>query len=52
MMILWIMIIIRHGQPSVHKKWDKPTAILSGDAIFVLSQLLLDWFTNNNYPKV
>ena len=32
---------IRHGQPSVHKKWDEPTAILSGDAIFVLSQLLL-----------
>ena len=32
---------IRHGQLSVHKKWDEPTAILSGDAIFVLSQLLL-----------
>ena len=32
---------IRHGQPSVHIKWDEPTAILSGDAIFVLSQLLL-----------
>jgi geranylgeranyl diphosphate synthase type II len=32
---------IRHGQESVHKKWDISTAILSGDAIFVLSQLLL-----------
>ncbi|MBT3796248.1 MAG: polyprenyl synthetase family protein [Candidatus Marinimicrobia bacterium] len=31
----------RHGQESVHKKWDVSTAILTGDAIFVLSQLLL-----------
>ena len=31
----------RHNQPSVHKKWDESTAILSGDALFALSQLLL-----------
>ena len=31
----------RHSQPSVHKKWDESTAILSGDALFALSQLLL-----------
>tara|TARA_B100000579_G_C22826914_1_gene853674 strand:- start:1214 stop:2164 length:951 start_codon:yes stop_codon:yes gene_type:complete len=37
----------RHGKPTVHKKWDEPTAILSGDAIFVLSQLLL-----NGLPQI
>ncbi|MBC8175570.1 MAG: polyprenyl synthetase family protein [Candidatus Marinimicrobia bacterium] len=26
----------RHGQPTVHKKWDESTAILAGDAIFTL----------------
>ena len=31
----------RHGQPAVHKKWDDPIAILSGDTLFVLAQLLL-----------
>ena len=38
---------LRHGKPTVHKKWDEPTAILSGDAIFVLSQLLL-----NGLPQI
>ena len=38
---------VRHGKPTVHKKWDEPTAILSGDAIFVLSQLLL-----NGLPQI
>ena len=38
---------VRHGKPAVHKKWDEPTAILSGDAIFVLSQLLL-----NSLPQI
>ena len=31
----------RHGQSTVHKKWDDSTAILSGDGLFVLSQLIL-----------
>ncbi len=31
----------RHGQKTVHEKWDIPTAILSGDGLYVLSQLLL-----------
>ncbi|MFL3024851.1 MAG: polyprenyl synthetase family protein [Candidatus Neomarinimicrobiota bacterium] len=38
---------LRHGKPTVHKKWDEATAILSGDAIFVLSQLLL-----NGLPRI
>ena len=32
---------IRHGKPSVHNKWDDSTAILAGDGLFSLAQLLL-----------
>ena len=28
---------IRRGSPTVHKKWDEPTAILSGDAMMVMA---------------
>ncbi len=28
---------LRHGHPTVHKKWDDATAILSGDALLALS---------------
>ncbi len=31
----------RHGQDSVHTKWNDPTAILAGDGLFVLAQLAL-----------
>jgi geranylgeranyl diphosphate synthase type II len=27
----------RHGQPSVHEKWDEGVGILSGDALFVIA---------------
>ena len=29
----------RHGQPSVHYRWDTSTAILAGDGLFIFSQL-------------
>ena len=32
---------VRHGQPTVHNKWDIPTAILAGDGLFTLAQLAL-----------
>ena len=32
---------LRRGVPSVHKKWDESTAILSGDGLFVLSMMQL-----------
>ncbi|MBC8346619.1 MAG: polyprenyl synthetase family protein [Candidatus Marinimicrobia bacterium] len=32
---------VRHGQPSVHKKWDNASAILAGDGLFVLSHLIM-----------
>ncbi|GHT04138.1 isoprenyl synthetase [Bacteroidia bacterium] len=50
---------VRRGQPTVHKKWDENTAILSGDAMLILAyqyvaksahagaslQILLDLFS-------
>ena len=32
---------IRHGQPTIHSKWDASKAILAGDGIFTMAQLLL-----------
>ncbi len=36
----------RRGKPSVHKKWDKPTAILSGDVLFALAMKQLNEYGN------
>ena len=36
---------LRHGQKAVHKKWDESTAILTGDGLFAIAQILL-----NNLP--
>ena len=30
--------LVRHGQPTVQKKWDSATAILAGDGLFVEAQ--------------
>ena len=32
---------MRHAKPTVHQKWDNSVAILSGDGLFVLSQLVM-----------
>ena len=32
---------MRRNRPTVHKKWDKNTAILSGDAMLILSYKLM-----------
>jgi len=32
---------LRHGRPTVHKKWDENTAILSGDAMVIYSYELI-----------
>jgi geranylgeranyl diphosphate synthase type II len=32
---------VRRGRPTVHKKWDEETAILSGDAMLTTSTMLL-----------
>ena len=38
---------IRHGKQTVHNKWDNSTAILAGDGLFSLAQLLL-----TDLPKI
>lgn len=32
---------IRHGKETVHKKWDESTAILAGDGIYAIAQILI-----------
>lgn len=32
---------VRRGRPTVHKKWNEETAILSGDAMLTTSTMLL-----------
>jgi len=32
---------IRHGKATVHKKWDESTAILAGDGIYAIAQILI-----------
>ena len=40
--------IMRHGQPTVQQKWDIPTSILAGDAIFVESQRVIGKINTNS----
>jgi len=42
---------MRHGQPSVHYKWDIPTAILAGDGLFTLAQLSLVGLDNYIFQR-
>ena len=41
---------MRHGKPSVHSKWDKSTAILAGDGIFAIAQIILCGIPNRANP--
>lgn len=38
----------RRGNATVHKKWDEPTAILSGDVLFVLALKMLTKYKDQN----
>ncbi|TVR75318.1 MAG: polyprenyl synthetase family protein [Marinilabiliales bacterium] len=42
----------RRGRPTVHKKWDTNTAILSGDALVVLSFELISATGADKLPKL
>ena len=33
---------MRHSQKTIHHKWDVPTAILAGDGIYTIAQLILN----------
>ena len=43
---------VRRGKPTVHKKWDDNSAILSGDAMLILSYHLLAKSTDKNLKEV
>jgi geranylgeranyl diphosphate synthase type II len=42
----------RRGKPTVHKKWDEPTAILSGDNMLVKAYELLINYTGQNKDAI
>ena len=43
---------IRHGKDTIHEKWDESTAILSGDGIYVVSQLLISKIKTKTLPAI
>jgi geranylgeranyl diphosphate synthase type II len=43
---------VRRGQPTVHKKWDANTAILSGDSMLVLAYQRVAQCDNVHLPQV
>lgn len=43
---------IRRGQPTVHKKWDENTAILSGDAMMIIAQQMINKCPVEVLPKI
>ncbi|MCK4812370.1 MAG: polyprenyl synthetase family protein [Candidatus Marinimicrobia bacterium] len=42
--------LLRHGKETVHKKWNKNKAILSGDGLFTIALSQLNYYTYN--PKM
>ncbi len=43
---------LRRGQVSVHKKWNKNTAILSGDTMLILAYKMLDTYNSKIYKDL
>jgi len=43
---------LRHGKATVHKKWDESTAILAGDGIYAIAQILITKVTTNPLQAV
>ena len=44
--------LYRRGRPSVHEKWDTNSAILSGDAMLILSYKSLEIYKSDIYVKM
>jgi len=38
---------IRHGNQTIHEKWDPSTAILAGDGIYTIAQIILNEIPSN-----
>ena len=43
---------LRHGKATVHKKWDESTAILAGDGIYAIAQILITKVKSNPLKAV
>jgi len=43
---------LRHGKATVHKKWDESTAILAGDGIYAIAQMLITKVKTNPLKAV
>ena len=43
---------LRHGKATVHKKWDESTAILAGDGIYAIAQILITKVKTNPLKAV
>jgi geranylgeranyl diphosphate synthase, type II len=43
---------IRRGYPTVHKKWDLNTGILSGDAMLILANTFFNSYTGKTYKDL
>ncbi|MGY5351608.1 polyprenyl synthetase family protein [Wenyingzhuangia sp. IMCC45533] len=43
---------LRRGQKTVHQKWDVNTAILSGDAMMILANQYLEYYSGDTYKKL
>ena len=39
---------IRHGKQTIHEKWDPSTAILAGDGIYTIAQIILNEISSNS----
>ena len=39
---------IRHGKQTIHEKWDSSTAILAGDGIYTIAQIILNEISSNS----
>mgnify|MGYP006232888041 CR=1 FL=1 len=39
---------IRHGNQTIHEKWDPSTAILAGDGIYTIAQIILNEISSNS----
>ena len=39
---------IRHGKQTIHEKWDSSTAILAGDGIYTIAQIILNKISSNS----
>ena len=43
---------LRHGKKTIHTKWDNSSAILAGDGVYTIAQIILNTLSGLNLNKV